>query len=1034
MRKISQFTCAVMLCVSAAVTALGQLTISPPQPVATPFQFSTTPLGASFSPSLSADGRFVAFASYAQNLVPNQGNTGNCNIFVRDFVSNSTVLVSVSLSGNRGGSGNSSHPIISTNGQFVAFISTATNLVTGVTNASPNLYLRDLFSGTTTLETVGLDGTLRTGYCTDFSMTPDGRYLLFVSTHTNLTTNTVTSVANVYLRDHLLATTELITVRATNSSLSASLGGDEPSISDDGQKVMFHSMSADLGGPADNVFLRDRANQTTTCFGTNARVFNASIARSYGATISGNGSNSVFVGAGSTYSNAFYFDILSGVTSRPTNLTAIGTLTDISSDGRRILFHPSLAYSPSSQDVLVWDSASNTIFTADSDTRQGSRISVSAVLSSDGRRVAFISNVTNDFVNGPATVFELYVRDLDSGITRLVTTRTNGQPVGPAVFISSPVFSADGRFLAFACDDDTLVPGDSNHCTDVFLWSCDTAELQLVSYQFKEGITDVGACVSSSVSVSSNGQFVAFNAVDGALVPNDTNGWIDVFRHDTTTYQTTLVSADNGGSLSTDSSAGTPVISADGRYIAYLRNPGGANLDVGDVYWRDLQTGVVKLASTNSSGIPIGNATTINISPDGRYVSFQTSSRVTVDDTNNLIDVYAYDSKFDSTMFISGGAASYGSTNIGFSPDSRWLIFQTRDSRASGTDLGTTATQIYAFALFTNGFIQPITHQSGGSPYADFYTNSTPVFSGDANVAAYVGIANATNIFISGFSNTIPTAVCTNCTSPSLSFDGSKIAYVSRQSGRDQIFVKDLVSSQSNLVSVAYDQVSVANSNCFNPILSPGGRFVIFNSAATNLVVGDTNRYTDVFVRDLVLSNTVSLTHGISATPNYGALNPVLSADGHTVVFQTFSTDLASHVLTPTRTLFFVHLGTGDSDHDGMDDDWEMTYFGDLSHDGTADTDGDGLTDLQEFQAGTNPIDNASVLRCLTVLTSVGGATIYWSAIPGHSYRIEYKTSIDDPNWTTLITSITASTTTASSTDPDAAFTTQRFYRVTALP
>ena len=190
----------------------------------------------------------------------------------------------------------------------------------------------------------------------------------------------------------------------------------------------------------------------------------------------------------------------------------------------------------------------------------------------------------------------------------------------------------------------------------------------------------------------------------------------------------------------------------------------------------------------------------------------------------------------------------------------------------------------------------------------------------------------------------------------------------------------------------------------------------------------------DVFVRDLVLSNTIALGYNAGHTANFGALNPILSADGRTIVFQSFSTDLAPNVLGPTRSLYLVRLGTGDSDHDSMDDDWEMTYFGDLSHDGTADTDGDGMTDLQEFQAGTNPIDNDSVLRCVAVSASTGGATIYWSAVPGRSYRVEYKTSVDDPTWTTLIDSTTAIISTASATDLDTALSTQRFYRVTALP
>ena len=308
------------------------------------------------------------------------------------------------------------------------------------------------------------------------------------------------------------------------------------------------------------------------------------------------------------------------------------------------------------------------------------------------------------------------------------------------------------------------------------------------------------------------------------------------------------------------------------------------------------------------------------------------------------------------------------------------------------------------------------------------------MFSADARVAAYVGVASTTNIFINGFSNTVPITVCTNCTSPSLNSDGTKIAYVSRQSGLDQIFVKNIASSQSNLVSVAYDQVSLANSNCANPILSPDGRFVIFTSAATNLVAGDTNRYIDVFIRDLVLSNTIPVTAGTSATANYGSLNPVLSADGRTIVFETFSTDLAPHVLTPTRAPFFVRLGTTDSDHDGMDDDWEITYFGDLSHDGSTDTDGDGMTDLQEFLAGTNPINNDSVLRCLAVTISTGGATIYWASTPGRNYRVEYKTSVDEPDWTRLSPDVVSSGPTTSVMDPDAGIATQRFYRVTLVP
>jgi hypothetical protein len=319
------------------------------------------------------------------------------------------------------------------------------------------------------------------------------------------------------------------------------------------------------------------------------------------------------------------------------------------------------------------------------------------------------------------------------------------------------------------------------------------------------------------------------------------------------------------------------------------------------------------------------------------------------------------------------------------------------------------------------------------SPYT--YNCSNAVFSADSQVLAFnTGFSGLPAIATHNFSNNSNQFVVYNASNPSINRDGSKIAYNVQVGSSNQIFVQTIGSTTSNLVSVGYNGVSLARSSCSAPVLTPDGRFVIFTCAATNLVANDTNGMIDVFVRDLVLSNTFAITGPGSSVPNFGALNPVVSADGRTIVFQSFSTDLNTNILTANRNLFIARIVLGDSDHDGLDDDWEMTYFGDLSHDGTADSDGDGLTDLQEFLAGTNPINNDSVLRCLAVVTSAGGATIYWSAVLGHSYRIEYKNSIDDANWTTLVSSTSPSTPNASVFDPDASLSTQRFYRVTALP
>ncbi|MDB6057732.1 MAG: hypothetical protein JWO95_1576, partial [Verrucomicrobiales bacterium] len=379
------------------------------------------------------------------------------------------------------------------------------------------------------------------------------------------------------------------------------------------------------------------------------------------------------------------------------------------------------------------------------------------------------------------------------------------------------------------------------------------------------------------------------------------------------------------------------------------------------------------------------------------------------------------------------GSSGYNSSNAVFTPDGKWIVYQSTPGYVTGSSLSTNGAQFYARNIASNQNI----HISFAPDHSLFGgSTSNAAFSADGNSMAFSTISGGTPLIVlHNFSNNVNQIICTNCSSASLNNDATRLAYVTQASGgKSQIYVRTVGSTQSNLVSVASNQTTLGNGNSSSPILSPDGRFVIFSSVATNLVLGDINGRTDVFIRDLVLSNTIALSRYGTGTPGFGAVNPILAADGRTIVFQSFSTDLSPNVLVPTRSLYLVRLGTGDSDHDGMDDDWEMTYFGDLSHDGTADTDADGLTDLQEFQAGTNPINNDSVLRCLAVATSAGGATIYWSAIPGRNYRIEYKTSIDDPTWTTLASSVTALTATASTTDPAAPFNTQRFYRVTVLP
>src|SRR5262245_17055698 len=137
------------------------------------------------SSSISADGRFVVFESLAANLTPIPTN-GHENIYVRDVLSGATSLVSVNASGTAGGAGDSTSPIVSANGRFIAFDSSAPDLVANDTNGNVgDVFVRDLRLGTTTLVSVNLAGTgsgnQGSGMFSQLAISADGRFVEFDS-------------------------------------------------------------------------------------------------------------------------------------------------------------------------------------------------------------------------------------------------------------------------------------------------------------------------------------------------------------------------------------------------------------------------------------------------------------------------------------------------------------------------------------------------------------------------------------------------------------------------------------------------------------------------------------------------------------------------------------------------------------------------------------------------------------------------------------------------------------------------------------
>ena len=214
----------------------------------------------SFGPSISSDGRFVAFTSSTTNLVANDTN-GYEDVFVRDRQTGITERVSVNNSGTQTSGSFSSRPSISPDGRFVAFWSAATNLVANDTNNTVDAFVRDRQTGTTERVSVSSSGTQgNQGSGETLSISADGRFVTFVSAATNLVANDTNNTSDVFVRDRQTGTTERVSVN--NSGTQANGYTDQSSMSADGRFVAFRSAATNLVPDDTNlgndVFVRDR--------------------------------------------------------------------------------------------------------------------------------------------------------------------------------------------------------------------------------------------------------------------------------------------------------------------------------------------------------------------------------------------------------------------------------------------------------------------------------------------------------------------------------------------------------------------------------------------------------------------------------------------------------------------------------------------------------------------------------------------------------------------------------------------------------
>jgi Calx-beta domain/Domain of unknown function (DUF4214)/WD40-like Beta Propeller Repeat len=457
--------------------------------------------------SVSADGRYAAFVSEASDLTPNDTNSGS-DVFVRDRQTGRTILVSVNAAGTGPGNGSSRAPTITPDGRYVAFISGSTNLVTDA-NAlvTDNVYVRDLQSGVTTLVSRNLAGTGggngASGWFDPLGISADGRFVVFTSFATNLVAAVDSNnQTDVFVRDLQTQTTTLVSVNRNGGTSVGGGASDGAVITPDGRFVAFTSQARDLiasdTGFRRQVFLRDMQAGVTTLVTPNRS-----------GTGGGNGDT----------------------------------------DGER-----------------------------ERDT----------AISSDGRFVAFVSDATDLVDNDTNLAQDVFVRDTKLGVTTLVSVRADGSASGSST--SGPATSGqfamtpDGHFIAFVSGADNLVANlDTNQKQDVFVRDLQANTTSLVTLN-RNGVAggngrapDIFLLPSMRASISDDGRYVGFASTAGDLTSaNDTNGGSpngfnsDVFVRDRLQGVTTPVSMNYSGTDTGNGGSAFALLARDGKSVFYF--------------------------------------------------------------------------------------------------------------------------------------------------------------------------------------------------------------------------------------------------------------------------------------------------------------------------------------------------------------------------------------------------------------------------------------------------------------------------------
>jgi Tol biopolymer transport system component len=389
--------------------------------------------------AVSLDGRFVAFDSFASNLVPADTNDIG-DVFVHDRATGVTVRVSVDSSGVEG-DWLSFHPAMSKDGRFVAFESEASNLVPGDANDDRDVFVHDrdpdengVFdegNGVTARVSVDSNGVEGNGDSRNPSLSGDGNLVAFDSDADNLVGGDANGDSDVFV--HNRSTGKTTRVSKASDGSAGNNSSYDPSISQDGAFVAFASSASDLvpndtNGVSD-IFVRDRLNHLTSRVSIDSAGVEGN-SWSYSCAISADGQIVAFV----SYSDNLVAGDSNGDVDVFVHARATGVTTRVSLDSSGV------------------------------EAEYGSH---SPSISADGRYVAFVTGSDNLVPGDSNQAYDVFVHDRSTGETTVSSANCLGDLGDYSSYF--PSISGDGLLVAFASEAENLISGDTNERQDVFV-------------------------------------------------------------------------------------------------------------------------------------------------------------------------------------------------------------------------------------------------------------------------------------------------------------------------------------------------------------------------------------------------------------------------------------------------------------------------------------------------------------------------------------------------------------------------------------